>query len=169
MHHRYKSMPILWLAIALICAPVSSAIGQSSDRDQPVVVTADRSEYSGELQQQTLTGNVVIEQGSLRINADKIVIGLVQGALDNIDASGRPATFEQLDDEGRKIKGQATRVQLSVASNRLQLLGDAVLSTPTQSLSGDRVDYNLNTQAASAVGGDEQVHIVILPVKSETQ
>jgi len=134
-----------------------------------MVVTADRSDYSGELQQQTLLGNVAIKQGSLQIYADKIIIGLVQGALDSIDASGQPATFEQLDDEQQKIQGQATKVLFSVASNEVQFIGDAVLSTPTQSLSGDRINYNIITQAATAEGDDKQVHIVIQPVQSNTQ
>ena len=134
-----------------------------------MVATADRSDYNGELQLQTLTGNVAIKQGSLQIYADKIIIGLVQGGLESIDASGRPVTFEQLDDERRPIKGQATRLLYSPASNQVQLIGNAVLTSPTQSLSGDLIDYNMNTQAASAQGGDEQVHIVIQPVPSETQ
>ena len=134
-----------------------------------MVVTADRSDYSDQLQRQTLTGNVVVKQGSLQIRADKIIIGLVQGALDSIDATGRPATFEQRDDKQQKISGQATRLLFSMASDQLQLVGNAELSTPTQSLTGDRVDYSMSTQAASAEGGEQQVHIVIQPVQSETQ
>ncbi len=169
MHLRCRFLPLLWLSAALILAPVNRAIGLASDKEQPAVVTADRSEYSEQLQQQTLIGNVLIVQGSLRVRADVIVIGLVEGALDSVDASGRPAIFEQLDDARQRVTGQATRVLYSATSDQLQLVGDARLTNPSQSLSGDRIDYNMDTQAATAQGGKDQVNIVIKPQQSDSQ
>ena len=55
------------------------------------------------------------------------------------------------------------------ASDLLQLEGDAQLTNPQQSLSGDRIYYNLDTQASSAQGGDKQVNIIIHPPQSDTQ
>ena len=149
--------------------PLGTANGLESDRRQPLVVIADRSEYSEKLQRQTLTGNVVVTQGSLRIRADKIVIHLNQGALDRVEASGQPADFEQLDDREQRITGQGGRVQYSAVTGQMAITGKAVLTNPRQSLSGERIDYNIDTQAVEAQGDDGQVKIVIQSAVSEIQ
>jgi len=174
MPHRSKSLMSTALAAALIFAPVSRAIGLESDRDQPAVVTADRSEYNEQLQQQTLIGNVLIVQGSLRVRADTIVIGLVDGALDSVNvAFGHDALMDPWYSFGSHDMLEVAHMGLHVAQmtgvDQLQLVGDARLSNPTQSLSGERIDYNMNTQAASAQGGENQVNIIIQPPQSEPQ
>lgn len=130
------------------------------------------SEYSEALQQQTLIGNVFVMQGSLKVRADKIIIYLKAGALDHFDASGQPTTFEQLDDNNQLVTGQANRIEYSATSDQAVFTGAAKLENPKQSLSGNRIDYNMATQAASAEmdeAGKQQVHIIIQPSTNQNQ
>ncbi len=167
-----KSIIALWLGAVLACAPLVHVTAMESDKQQPVVVTADRSEYSEALQQQTLIGNVFVMQGSLKVRADKIIIYLKAGALDHFDASGQPTTFEQLDDNNQLVTGQANRIEYSATSDQAVFTGAAKLENPKQSLSGNRIDYNMATQAASAEmdeAGKQQVHIIIQPSTNQNQ
>lgn len=171
MHpNRFKQTTSLWLAALLTLIAYTYLIAKESDKQQPVVVTADRSQYSEKSQQQTLIGNVRIVQGSLKIYADKIVIYLKNGALERIDASGKPTTFEQLNDTDQQIKAQANRIEYVESSGQVVFTGDARLISPQQTLSGDSIDYTTTTQAAMAKmdeGGNQQINIVIQPASAQ--
>ncbi|MEM7209326.1 MAG: lipopolysaccharide transport periplasmic protein LptA [Pseudomonadota bacterium] len=156
-------------ALALVASlGLGYAQAQTSDRDQPLLATADSSEYSESEQHQILSSNVVITQGSLKMTADRIVIKLKDGAVHAIDATGSPVRFEQLNDDGEKISGNADRVTYSAGSGLLTLDGTASLKAPRQSLEAEHIDYNINSHAAAAQGSDRgQVNIVIQPPASE--
>ena len=165
---RNNAVIALCLLLGLtVASPLTYA--RKSDAEQPVVVTAKRSEYSEAEQRQTLTGDVVIKQGSLLIHADKVIVYLKDGAMDRVDANGEPATYQQLDEEGQLIEGESLLVKYNAATGQLVLIGKAKLRNPSQFLSGERIDYNTNTQAAAADGGDERVNIIIQPAQSEQQ
>ena len=158
--------PSLVSTLALVALLLGSGVAASktSDREQALVARADRSEYSDALQRQTLIGNVVVEQGSLKIKADRIVVFLKQGALERFEASGAPATFEQLDDNDNLVRGVASNVDYVASSGELTLTGNAQLENPTQSLSAETIHYNVSSHAATAQGNDgESVNIVIQP------
>ena len=154
------------LALAAWLAPVIAAAAEA-DRSQPIEVRADRSHFDELQGLQTHTGDVVITQGSLRIEADEIVIKLANGALHSIDASGAPTTFRQLDDLGREVRTRSRKMHYATGDGLLLLTGDAHLSQPGRELSGERIEYHVDAQTVSADGGGdeggERVRIVIQP------
>ena len=169
MRRHCNFIAVLCIVTTVSLANISTSSGQASDSKQVVMVTANHSEYSEKLQRQTLTGDVVIKQGSLLINADNVIIYLKAGVLDSIDASGTPARYQQLDDAGQLVKGKSNKVDYSAISGELILIGEATLTNPKQSLSGERITYNVTTQAAAASGGDKPVNIIIQPAESAAQ
>jgi lipopolysaccharide export system protein LptA len=54
----------------------ASAFALPSDRNQPISLVADRATYNDKTGITTYTGNVVIEQGTMKLQADSIVAQL---------------------------------------------------------------------------------------------
>ena len=145
------------LALALVAAAAcaaDAARARESDLSEPVDVSADRSEFDERAGIQTLEGNVDIRQGTLRIRADRIEIRLEDGRLSGIDGAGSPIRFEQEDDAGRPMRGEARRIRYDAVAGNLVLEGGATLSRPQQSLASERITFDARTQRVSAEGGD---------------
>ncbi|MEM7291959.1 MAG: lipopolysaccharide transport periplasmic protein LptA [Pseudomonadota bacterium] len=157
---------VLCVFAGMFCLGLATA--QTGDRQQPLVATASQSSYSEAEQRQTLKGDVVISQGSMRVTADEIVVHLVDGAMSELRATGTPVTFEQLDDAGRRVHGEAESVTYIADSGDIELTGNASLTNPEQSLRAESIHYNLNSNASRAEGGESgEVNIVIQPATSE--
>ena len=66
-----------------------------SDKDQPASVEADEVEYDFRTGVRTYKGNVIVEQGSLRITGDKLVVVYKDDKLESATAWGNLASFKQ--------------------------------------------------------------------------
>lgn len=162
-----SSLPLFALLLAVLL-PGAQALAAASDRQQPIEVQADRSHFDQQSGRQVHTGDVVITQGSMRIQADEIIIYLQQGALSRIDAKGAPVVFRQLDDTGQEITANSSNMRYESASGLLLLTGQAKLSQPGRELSGDRIEYNVADQSVSADGAEgERVRILIQPAPAQ--
>lgn len=137
---------------ASLCA--TSAVARESDLSQPIDVSADRSEYDERSGTQTLVGNVEIRQGTLLITADRIDVGLDDSRLASIDGTGSPIRFEQENDAGETIRGEARRISYDATNGTLVLTGEATLVRPGQRLSSERIAFDARTQTVSAEGAE---------------
>ena len=65
----------------------------------------------------TFTGNVIVTQGTIKINADKVVVTRPGGedGKEVIDGYGNPATFYQMQDNGKPVKGHASQMHYELA------------------------------------------------------
>lgn len=94
MSHRswaFFSKRIFALSLVLLSAGTANALPE--DRSQPVHISAD----SAVQENTTVTyrGNVIITQGSLRVDADQVVVYHAAGKVQKIVATGKPAHFQQ--------------------------------------------------------------------------
>lgn len=144
------------------------AHARESDLSQPIDVSADRSEYDERAGTQTLIGNVEISQGTLRIRADRVAITLTDFKLTRIEGDGEPIRFEQENESGGLVKGEASRISYDATSGQLVLSGGATLSQPGQSLASERIAFDAKTQTVKAEGGEKKgrVSIRIAPPSS---
>ena len=138
------------LALLPAAAPVDA---RESDLSEPVDVSADRSEFDERAGTQVLEGNVDIRQGTLRIRADRIEIRLEDGRLSAIDGAGSPIRFEQEDDAGEPMRGEARSIRYDAVAGNLVLEGGATLSRPKQRLASERITFDARTQRVTAEGG----------------
>jgi len=140
------------LLVAALCAAPLAA--RESDLSQPIDVSADRSEYDERSGTQTLVGNVEIRQGTLLITADRIDVGLRDSRLASIDGAGSPIRFEQENDAGETIRGEARRISYDATNGTLVLSGEATLVRPGQRMSSERIAFDSRTQTVSAEGAE---------------
>jgi len=68
------------------CALLAPLLGHAlpEDATKPVEISADRTEFDNGKQQHTLSGNVQITQGSMRISADRITLQLKNGEITEV-------------------------------------------------------------------------------------
>ncbi len=152
---------------SLTLAPLS-ALALPDDRDQPIKGAADNLVIDQKNGLATYTGNVTIQQGSLLIHADKIVIHTTaEGAADKIIADGNPARFEQQPNRDQSIiKAQASKITYTPNDERLLLVENASVAQDGDTMSGPQIDYNLANEVMKAAGsnnGAGRVEFVITP------
>ena len=144
----------LGAALAL-CALAANAplAARESDLSQPIDVSANRSEYDERAGTQTLIGDVEISQGTMRIRADRVAITLEGSRLARIDGEGSPIRFEQENEAGELMRGEAREISYEADTGTLVLSGAATLAQPGQSLASERIVFDAETQKVSAEGG----------------
>lgn len=155
---------------AWLNAPLALALPE--DRSQPIEVTADSAEQDERAGTTTYTGRVQIVQGSIRIDADKVVLKSQNGKLSQIAATGGPATFQQQpDSEKGLIKARGTHLDYNVADDHIVLQQEASLEQDGSIVNGDRIDYYVSQRLvkASAAPDEPQKRVrVVIPPEAGT-
>lgn len=145
------------MALALSVLLSSPAYALKSDREQPINV--ESVEQSADLQANKLvfSGDVVATQGSIKVKADKIEITRNNdGTLKSIIAYGSPTTFEQQQDNGRYIRSRSSTLSYIPQETKIVLQGRAVIWQGESKMSGERIEYNINSQKMRAYNNNSQ-------------
>lgn len=158
-----------WLLLGFALSGVAQALPE--DRNQPVHISAD----SAVQENTTVTykGNVIVTQGTLRLDADQVVVHHTSGKVQKIVATGRPAHFQQQPEpNGGLVKASAATLVYYHGENRFELLQNAqVERTDGTSLKGNRVEYLPGTQTVRAQGSlnnqSGRVEMVLPPEQSD--
>ena len=88
-----------WLVAGLLLASAAPARALSTDSGQPISIQADRAEHDDANRTTIYGGDVVIDQGSLRILGDTVTIRFDgRGEVVKMIAVGAPAHFRQRPD-----------------------------------------------------------------------
>ncbi len=103
--------PLNLSLLALILA-APQALALKSDTQQPVYINSDTQQVDMKSNQVIFNGDVSLKQGSINIDADKIVVTRDQKTetINKIQAFGKPAKFSQLMDDGKTISAQANEL-----------------------------------------------------------
>jgi len=160
--HRSISLPASALLLALICLPAHAL---KSDRDKPMdVQTGNADVQLNPDGTATLTGGVVITQGSLEIHADKAVVTRKKDAVSHVTLTGTPATLSQQKDEGGRTTAHAQRIEYDVSADNIELFGNVQIDEASGSLTGEHLVYDLSSGRINAEGqNDGRVHLRLLP------
>ncbi|MBE1276257.1 lipopolysaccharide transport periplasmic protein LptA [Enterovibrio baiacu] len=126
-----------------------SAFALTSDSEQPIYIDSDTQNLDLKTNTVIFTGNVYLRQGSIRLHANKVVVTRPSGSEGSeiIDAYGKPATFEQTMDDGKKINGEAFDLQYEVAKSFLKMRNQAVLTQEGgNKVEGQLITYQIDKQ-----------------------
>jgi lipopolysaccharide export system protein LptA len=141
----------------------------ATDGEQPIEVEADELEVRDQEKISIYLGNVVLVQGSLQINADRVVIHFNEvNELILMEMTGTPATFRQLDDEQQEILGEALQIDYTRSESLLELRDSARVSQAGDVIESDLI--RINTESSSLQAGsaesDQRVKMLIQPKQS---
>lgn len=152
-----RAASTLPLLAALACVAAGGAWAKSSDRNQPMNVTANSSDCSvDESQPCILSGNVHITQGTLDIQSAKADIRR-GGNQQVIKLTGSPVKMKQQMDDGGWMNATASQIDYDQDRETVVFSGNAVVQQPGRGrIAGERIIYNMDTgqvQSGAAAGG----------------
>jgi lipopolysaccharide export system protein LptA len=143
--HRFHAIS---LAVSLTALSTTlSAWALSGDRLQPIVVEADRP-GSLDLQRQVVVfnGKVQIQQGTLRIEADRVEVRELPGGARAAIATGSPARYrQQRDVAGEWVEGSADRIEYDSQAGTLRLIGNGAVRRLRDGKAADEITGALIT------------------------
>ncbi|MBV8680133.1 MAG: lipopolysaccharide transport periplasmic protein LptA [Aquitalea sp.] len=153
------------LALSLCAAPAVHA--EKADRDKPIEISADR----GNLDQlKGITfweGNVVIVQGTLKLNADRATVTQDKQGNQTMQATGRLVTFRQkMDGKNEWVEGQSNQLDYNTVSHIAVLTGNARVKRGNDLVIGNVITYNTETElyeVSSGASNGGRVTAIIQP------
>lgn len=168
MNHAERLIILAVAALLPFCTPAKA---EQADQDKPVHVEADVVRIDDLKKIAVYEGKVVLTQGTLRVQADRVEVrqdaeGFVTGT-----ALGSPVHFRQrLDGGGEWVDGWANRVEYDAKKNQVRLIGDAFLKKGEEELRGELIIYDARSrlyQASGSLPGQTpgRVRAVIVPFK----
>jgi lipopolysaccharide export system protein LptA len=155
---------VLALAAALAATP---ALAREGDRQQPATIEADRAEIDQAAGVSHYYGEVVFEQGSLRITGARLSIRAPDGVVRRAEAQGEPARVRQETDAGRTVRAHGQNIEYDADAGRLTLIGQAELLRQGERFAAEKIRYWLDSQRVQGGRGEddagERVRIRIEP------
>ncbi len=133
---------------------------------QPVQVEADRLEIDEQRDVSVYQGNVLIIQGELRLQADRVEIRGTEGKAEQMLATGKPVKFQSRPAKGGKpVNGEAGRLEYVLNDDLITLSEGAKVTQEQDVFSSERIQYDRKRSLikAGAAAGGSRVRMLIQP------
>ncbi len=85
-----------------------------------------------------------------------------------IDGYGKPATFYQMQDNGKPVEGHASQMHYELAKDFVVLTGNAYLQQVDSNIKGDKITYPVKEQKMQAFS-DKGKRVTTVLVPSQLQ
>jgi lipopolysaccharide export system protein LptA len=159
------------VVLATLLAVAAPVLARTSDRNKPLDVESSRSDCSIGDGPCSFTGNVVMTQGTLEVNAAQAVLTRNNGDIRRVVLTGAPARMSQQMDNGAKVDARAGRIDYDLSTDTVVFTGDAHLDQPGRgSIAGERIVYNMESGQIQGGGdGAGRVKMRILPKNAAPQ
>jgi lipopolysaccharide export system protein LptA len=114
-------------------------------------------------------GNVILSQGTLKVQADRIDVRQDDKGFGSGEASGSPVRFRQKLDKGDEyIDGTASKIEYDANSETIKMIGAAWLRRGADEIRGNLITYNMRTEQYRAEGsvkgvGEGRVRAILQP------
>jgi lipopolysaccharide export system protein LptA len=126
----------------VLLGPVALALPE--DADQPIHIRADNAEIDQDQQLVIYRGQVQVDQGTLRVNADEMTVEYRDQKVVRITATGNPAHYQQqIEVNEDQVKARSSTIVYHTQDERLNLVGDAYLSQKGNEITGDEITYDI--------------------------
>ena len=136
-------------ALCLLLPALAQALPE--DFSQEVVIVSDRAEIDRQAGVVIYQGEVVLTQGTLRIESDRLTVISNEGQMEKATAEGKPARYQQqISPDTPLTHAHARRIEYFAANQEAILTGEAVLRQDSNEITGERIRYDMNTEVISA-------------------
>ena len=161
-----KFFPLLLLLTAV------SAHAEKADKDRPTEIEASRMSADDVRRMNIFEGNVVLVKGSMRVQADRIVVRQDAEGYQYATADGKPVRFRQKQDprppekEGRWLEGEALRIEIDERASTVKLFENARVNRGGDEVAGNYILVDQTSEffsVSAGKGSDERVKMVIQP------
>ena len=147
---------LLTLCCLLLCSHMSLSQAERGDRDKPMQMEADQVTVDDINQSSTFEGNVQMHQGTLLIEAKKIVVTQDKNGYSQVNASGLPAHFRQKRDGlNEYAEGFGERIEYDSKMEIANIHGQARVKRNGDDVQGEHIIYNTKSGVFQVFGADE--------------
>lgn len=162
------------IALLALALPASLALALPGDREQPIHITADKALRDEKKGVTIYSGNVVLIQGSMELEAETLTIYHTTEQADQMIAEGNPAKMRQQPEVDKAVVHAQGRVITYFRSeDKVNLRTDAKIEQDGAVVSGDSIDYFIAKQLITAQSDktqpDDKVVVVIPPNVQQPQ
>ncbi|WP_295364705.1 lipopolysaccharide transport periplasmic protein LptA [uncultured Succinivibrio sp.] len=145
------------LVLLMLALASQSAYALKDDTEQPLNIISKEQIADFESNKAIFIKDVVATQGSMELHADKAELSRnSNGELQEVKAYGKPATFKQLQDDGKLVHSQSSIIQYLPEKNLLILIGRATIWQDNSHVDGERIEYNTVTRQLKASNENSQ-------------
>lgn len=150
--------------MSLLALAASTTQALQSDREQAMDISAETTDATlGENGRAVLNGNVMIVQGTLKIESNSATVEKAVGAIKRALLEGTPVRLQQALDAGGQMQARARNIDYDVVNEVLLLTGDVVVTQPEGDLRGERIRYDLKSGRLEGGGNGGRVQMRIPP------
>ncbi len=133
--------------LLVFCVLVPGALAEQADRSKPVNVEADSVQMDDLNKTSLYQGDVVLQQGTLLMRADRMSVRQDAQGYSSATAFGAPVYFRQKEDGSDEyLEGWADRIDLDNKQNTAVLTGHARLKRGVNEMHASSMQYNTVTQ-----------------------
>ncbi|OUS41318.1 lipopolysaccharide transport periplasmic protein LptA [Oleispira antarctica] len=158
------------------------AYALESDASEEIIIQSNSAEFDRKAGTAIYIGDVVLDQGTLKITADRITLySNEQKKLTKAVAIGEPAHLQQqMENEKGLTKARGKTITYRTLDKEITLLDDAILEQEGHVFTGETIVYNMLNENVSAKGGTQteldpsgekkptRVKMIIQPESTET-
>lgn len=142
-----------FLLCLLLCSHTALSFAERADRDKPIHMEADRVVVDDANQVSTFEGNVQMRQGTLFIEASKIVVTQDKKGFSQMTATGQLAHFRQKrDGVDEYAEGYGERIVYDTLAETADLFGQARVQRGGDDVRGEHIIYNTKTAVFQVFG-----------------
>ncbi len=135
-----------WM-LALLCVLVLPAQAEQADRSKPANIEADSVQMDDLHKTSLYQGDVILQQGTLMVRADKMTVNQDADGFNQATAYGNPVYFRQKQDGSDEyLEGWADRVDMDNRKNTILMTGNARLKKGADEMHASSMLYNTATQ-----------------------
>ena len=165
------------ISVLMLIPALASAL--PDDWQKEMTILSDTAEIDRRAGTVIYEGNVILTQGTLKIEADRLLVLRNGNSLEKAVAEGRPARYEQQIEVDKPVtKANGKRIDYYTAERRITVTGDAELRQEGNLFSGEEITYDMVSETVKASGqqtndttpvgettGDGRIKVVIQPPK----
>lgn len=145
------------LLCLLLCSQAGLSLAERGDRDKPLQMEADRVTVDDPNQSSTFEGNVQMHQGTLLIEANKIVVTQDAKGYSQVVANGMPAHFRQKrDGVNEYAEGFGERIEYDSQAEIANIYGQARVKRNGDDVQGEHIIYNTRSGVFQVFGVNEK-------------
>ncbi|MDG1693935.1 MAG: lipopolysaccharide transport periplasmic protein LptA [Porticoccaceae bacterium] len=147
----------------------SSCFSLSDDQGQTITIESDIAERNEKTGLTQYSGNVIIQQGTLIIDANKVEVFYKDKRVSRILCDGNPASYQQKTKTGGQVIARARIIEYLPQDKIINLKTDASLSRNGTLIKGDSINYDVANETWRAKGDNQstqkRIQLVIPPLQ----
>ncbi|TNF98931.1 MAG: lipopolysaccharide transport periplasmic protein LptA [Gammaproteobacteria bacterium] len=142
-----------YIYILALCLFSQTAYSLSTDKNKPLSIEADSVEMDEKRGFTVYRGNVIVDQGTMHVTGNTLVIERVGGKVKKVTIVGKPATYRQRPD-GKKtdVNASARKLQVEPEKDLVTLERNAKIVQEGNVFTGNLIEYDNKQDIVKAKG-----------------